>query len=126
MSMRTLSRRGPLRWLALAVSGLVLALPAAARATFPGTNGRIAFTVEQWRSHPGPPGYEERIRSTVQTVLPSGRGRRVLPTCPVGETCFDSDPAWSADGRWVVVDAPRLQNGDEIALSSPSWQPLRR
>jgi hypothetical protein len=66
MKMRTPGKPCAVGWLVLA-AGVVLALPAAAQAAFPGANGEIAFTVQQWRAPPPPPqpdpnyrpGYEE-------------------------------------------------------------------
>jgi Tol biopolymer transport system component len=75
--------------LAATVSPLTLAFPA--QAAFPGKNGRIAFT-----SQPRERG--DAISSTIETVLPSGRGRRVLGACPTTD-CFQTIPAWSPDGR---------------------------
>jgi TolB protein len=71
------------------VGPLTLAFPA--QAAFPGKNGRIAFTVQ-------PRERGDAISSTIETVLPSGRGRRVLGACPTAD-CFQTFPAWSPDGR---------------------------
>jgi Tol biopolymer transport system component len=79
----------PVLAVAAAVGALTLASPA--QAGFPGKNGRIAFTVE-------PRERGEASSSTIETVLPSGRGRRVLGGCPTGG-CFQTFPAWSPDGR---------------------------
>jgi TolB protein len=79
----------PVLAVAVAVGALTLASPA--RAAFPGKNGRIAFTAE-------PRERGESSSSTIETVLPSGRGRRVLGACPTGD-CFQTFPAWSPDGR---------------------------
>jgi Tol biopolymer transport system component len=122
-----MSKRGKLRalgWLSLAVTFLFL--PGAAQAAFPGANGRIAYTVERWRSHPGPPGYLELLSSRIEAVLPSGRGRRVLRTCPAGESCFDSDPAWSADGRWIAFTQTGLGFGTRLAIVRHNGSGLRR
>ncbi len=75
--------------LAATVGPLTLAFPA--QAGFPGKNGRIAFTVQ-------PRDRGEAVSSTIETVLPSGRGRRVLGACPTAD-CFQTFPAWSPDGR---------------------------
>jgi Tol biopolymer transport system component len=90
--------------LTFAVAGLALALPATAQAAFPGANGRIAFTVEDWRLPdpclPVPHGCEpESVSSRIETVLPNGRGRRVLQTVPVG---FDAGLAWSPNGKLLA------------------------
>jgi Tol biopolymer transport system component len=75
--------------LAATVGTLTLAFPA--QAAFPGNNGRIAFTVQ-------PRDRGEAVSSTIETVLPSGRGRRVLGACPTAD-CFQTFPAWAPDGR---------------------------
>jgi dipeptidyl aminopeptidase/acylaminoacyl peptidase len=75
--------------LAATVGSLTLVFPA--HAAFPGKNGRIAFTVQ-------PRDRGDAISSTIETVLPSGRGRRVLGACPTAD-CFQTFPAWSPDGR---------------------------
>jgi hypothetical protein len=82
---------GVVAGLATAVGSLVLVLGAPAYAAFPGKNGRIAFTVQ-------PRERGEAISARIETVLPSGRGRRVLGTCPAGG-CFHLSPAWSPSGR---------------------------
>jgi hypothetical protein len=81
--------------LAVVAGVLVLALPSPAHAAFPGQNGRIAFTV-------GPRDRGELLSSTIETVLPSGQGRRrVHGTCPSGG-CFETFPDWSPSGRRLV------------------------
>ena len=83
----------------LALAGVVLAVgPPAAQAAFPGKNGRIAFS----REVRAPSGSEYETESLVlQTVSPTGRGRRTLATCPAGR-CLDSQPAWSPDGKSLL------------------------
>ena len=84
-----------------AVAGvLVLALALPAHAAFPGRNGRIAFTVE-------PRERGETISSTIETILPSGRGRRALGTCPSGD-CLHFFPAWSPSGRRLAFGARNI------------------
>jgi Tol biopolymer transport system component len=101
-------------------AGVALAVPAAGHAAFPGANGRIAITVQQWRSPPPPeppppdvpytphPGYEEPtlVSLRIDTVLPNGQGRRVLYTFPTGEGLTSGDPgtgpAWSPSGRLLA------------------------
>ena len=80
-----------------AASGLALAAavtPALgldrAQAAFPGENGRIAFGVESWRLPdpclPEPHGCEPVVfSSSIETVLPSGRGRHVLRAFAAGQ-----------------------------------------
>jgi Tol biopolymer transport system component len=75
--------------LAATVGPLTLAFPA--QAAFPGKNGRIAFTVQ-------PRERGDALSSTIETIVPSGRGRRVLGACPTAD-CFQTIPAWSPDGR---------------------------
>jgi Tol biopolymer transport system component len=67
-------------------------MPGAAEAAFPGKNGRIAFTAQT----EGDRG--ELVSSRIETVLPSGRGRRELGICP-DRACLDVDPVWSPSGR---------------------------
>jgi Tol biopolymer transport system component len=89
--MRKRARLPVVAGLATAGGALVLALASPAHAAFPGKNGRIAFTVE-------PRERGDAISSTIETVLPSGRGRRVLGACPAGG-CFETFAAWSPSGR---------------------------
>jgi Tol biopolymer transport system component len=133
--MRTPSKPRAVGWLVLA-AGLVLALPAAAEAAFPGANGEIAYTVQQWRAPPPPPpqpdpnyrpGYEEPtlVESRIETVLPSGQGRRVLYTLPVGEASYPGEssnaPAWSPSGRRLA-----FEEGGRLAIMRPDGTGLRR
>jgi Tol biopolymer transport system component len=98
---RTARMTGPL---ATAIAGLALAVPSAALAAFPGANGRIAFAAEDWRLPdpclPIPHGCEpEFVSSRIETVLPNGKGRRVLQTVPVGT---DAGLTWSPNGRLLA------------------------
>ncbi len=130
-------------WLALAVAGVTLASGVeAAHAAFPGANGRIAFAVEKWRlplpCPPIPHGCEpELVSSSIETVLPNGRGRRVLRAFPAGEAGpGESGPAWSPNGRLLAFEQggqiatirkdgtglrplPPLTNGE----AQPTWSP---
>ena len=112
-----------------------------ARAAFPGANGRLAFAVEKWRLPdpclPIPHGCEPEVySSTIETVLPSGRGRRVLRAFPVEEGVGESGPVWSPSGRALTFQQgsrlaiiradgtglrqlPQLTNGD----GDPTWSP---
>ena len=143
----TTREQGKLRllaWLALG-AGLVLAIGVGdARAAFPGANGRVAFAVEEWRLPepclPIPHGCEPEVSSsTIETVLPSGRGRRVLRMLPVGQELDESGPVWSPSGRLLtfglggqlaIVRAdgtglrqlPPLTNGE----GAPTWSPEGR
>lgn len=116
-----------------------------AQGTFPGENGRIAFAVNNWR--PADPclpdlhGCEpELVLSTIQTVLPSGRGRRVLYTFPRGEgLASDSAGSWSPSGgllafqqagRLAIIrrDGTGLRRLPQFSAwdSGPAWSPDRR
>jgi Tol biopolymer transport system component len=121
-----------------AVAGVVFAFPVAgAQAAFPGANGRIAFTSEEFVWPPPEPGVPphpgvdpDLISSRIETVLPSGRGRRVLGTCPAGARCFDSAPAWSRSGgrlafvsRW---EGDPNEMPDRIALVRSDGSGLQR
>ena len=104
-------------WLALTVAGVTLTSGVeAAHAAFPGANGRIAFAVEKWRlPHPCPPiphGCEpELVSSSIETVLPNGRGRRVLRAFPAGDNGpGESGPTWSPNGRLLT-----FEQGGQIA-----------
>jgi Tol biopolymer transport system component len=120
-----------------AVAGvLVLALASPGHAAFPGKNGRIAFTVE-------PRERGEAISSTIETVLPSGRGRRPLGTCP-SRDCAHFFPSWSPSGRRLAFGVRRTGPVDRFAIvrangtgfrevpqlvgryPSPAWAPSGR
>jgi Tol biopolymer transport system component len=129
--------RHPVRpWLALIVTGLGLAVGAqAAFAAFPGANGRIAFTSERLVWPPGPFGVRppvepDLVSSRIETVLPSGRGRRALATCPAGARCIDSDPAWSRSGRRLAFvsrwEGDPGEMPDRIAVVRSDGSGLRR
>jgi WD40 repeat protein len=93
--MRTRGKALGLAGFAIAAGVFALVVPAAAEAAFPGKNGRIAFTA-QVRDR------GETVSSRIETVLPSGRGRRVLGTCPGDQSCLDTDPSWSPSGRLLA------------------------
>ncbi len=111
--------------LALAVVGLTLAFGFGdARAAFPGGNGRIAVAVEKWRTpdtcrgdvpHSCEP---ELYSSTIETVLPSGRGRRVLRAFPVEGAV---GPVWSPSGKLLT-----FQQGSQLATMRSDGTALRR
>jgi TolB protein len=140
----TARAQGTLRslgWLALA-TGLVLAIGVGdARAAFPGASGRIAFAVEKWRLPdpclPMPHGCEPEVfSSSIETVLPSGRGPHVLRAFPVEQGVGESGPVWSPSGRSLTFEQgrrlaiiradgtglrrlPQLTDGD----GEPTWSP---
>ena len=108
------------------VGALALAVGAdAAVAAFPGQNGRIAFAVERWRlpdpcRHDVPHGCEpEPYSSAIETVQPSGRGRRVLDEFGAGQA--PSEPAWSPNGKLLA-----FQQEDRLALIRHDGTRLRR
>jgi dipeptidyl aminopeptidase/acylaminoacyl peptidase len=110
IAIRTPGKRSVAGWVLFAAVGVVFASAVdAAQAAFPGANGRIAFTSEEfvWPppevGEPPHPGVDpDLLSSRIETVLPNGRRRRVLRTCPAGARCFDSDPAWSPHGQWLA------------------------
>jgi Tol biopolymer transport system component len=113
-------------WLALPAVGLTLAVGVdAARAAFPGANGRIAFRVDTWRlpdpcRHDIPHGCEpEVVSSSIETVQPSGRGRRVLRAFPVEQGA--GSPVWSPSGRLLT-----FQDGSRPAIIRRDGTGLRR
>jgi Tol biopolymer transport system component len=131
--MRTPGKPRPVGALVLA-AGVALALPAAAQAAFPGANGLIAFTVQQWRAPPPPPpqpdpnyrpGTEgfEFAGSRLEAVLPNGRARRVLHTFPAGEVSYlgapSNAPAWSPSGRRLA-----FEEGGRLAIVRRDGTPL--
>jgi Tol biopolymer transport system component len=103
--------------LAVAAAVLTLAIGLeAAEAAFPGANGRIALTAEEWRPPdsclPVPHGCEPVPVSTrVETVLPSGGGRRVLFAFPGQGLAAPSAPAWSPSGGQLA-----FQEGNRLAI----------
>jgi Tol biopolymer transport system component len=128
----------------LPILALALALTAdVAHASFPGSNGRLAFVVEKWRTpatcSPSVPHScePEPYASTIETVLPSGRERRVLRSSPAGE--WPVAPSWSPSGRALAFEQgerlgivrsngtgwrllPKLTSGEH----SPAWSPNGR
>src|SRR5215208_4071229 len=116
MTTRGQGKRRSLGWLALA-AGLALAIGVGdARGAFPGANGRVAFAVEKWRLPdpclPMPHGCDpEAFSSSIETVLPSGRGRRVLRSFPVEQGVGESGPVWSPSGRLLT-----LQQSSRLAV----------
>ena len=112
--------------LALAVAGLTLAFGVGdAQAAFPGRNGRIAVAVDKWRlpdpcRRDIPHGCEPQPYSSVlETVMPSGRGRRVLRRFPVGQSAVG--PVWSASGKQLT-----FQQGSRLAIIRRDGTGLQR
>lgn len=112
--------------LVLAVAGLTLAFGVdGAQAAFPGANGRIAFHVEKWRlpdpcRRDIPHGCDPvPFSSSIETVLPSGRGRRVLRAFPVEQGA--GSPVWSPSGRLLT-----FQEGSRLAIMRIDGSGLRR
>jgi Tol biopolymer transport system component len=125
----TIERRGSLR--ALVASGLALGIGVGdAQASFPGANGRIAFTSETFAWAPLPPGPlpprppigPDGVSARIETVLPSGRGRRVLYTFPVadGYGGWGNEPAWSPRGRVLA-----FRQGTQLAIVRRDGSGLR-
>ncbi len=79
----------------------LVALPAAARATFPGTNGKIAYEG---------PGLSGVSSSSVFTMSPDGTAKTNLTANPAkvqtrrGASVGSYDPSYSADGRRIVFE----------------------
>src|SRR5688572_23533818 len=127
----------------VAVASLVLGTGVApARAAFPGTNGRIAIAVQEWRGadpcQPVPHGCEpELVSSRIETILPDGGGRRVLRAFEPSESVSsDNGPAWSPNGRLLVFqqgarlatiphDGTRLRQLPLLTINDrePTWSP---
>lgn len=85
-----IGRRVRLIALALAIVGLLPLTTGTARATFPGTNGRIAF--DDWET------------GQIYAVNPDGTG--LVQLTHTGPDKFAGDPAWSPDGTQIVFDKP--------------------
>jgi Tol biopolymer transport system component len=72
-----------------ALSGLVLFLGTSARATFPGTNGRIAF--------------DDFVTGQTYAINPDGTG--LVQLTHVGDGQFTGDPGWSPDGKHIAFES---------------------
>jgi TolB protein len=112
--------------LALAAAGLTLAFGVgSAQAAFPGANGRLAFAVEKWRlpdpcRRDIPHGCEPEVfSSSIETVLPSGRGRRVIRAFPLEQGA--GPPVWSPSGELLT-----FQQESRLAVMRSDGTGLRR
>jgi Tol biopolymer transport system component len=117
---------GPRGWASVAfAASLLLVLPAGAHAAFPGANGRIAFAVDKWRlpdpcRRDIPHGCEPEVfSSSIETVLPRGRGRRVLRAFPV--ELGAGSPVWSPSGKLLT-----FEQGSRLAIMRSDGTGLRR
>ena len=114
-----------MRWILLAVAFAALALPGAAHATFPGQNGKIAFSNFDLSSDTW----------LVISMNPDGSGQTTLRT--------GLQPEWSPDGRdllfvhqddirrmpadgsseTTLLDAPGLMPNGFRSWQTPAWSP---
>jgi Tol biopolymer transport system component len=112
---------------------LVLGGPSPAQATFPGSNGRIAFSLGEALPGGSP------SPSQIFSVKPDGSGLRQLTNVPADNTA--ASPAWSPDGRriafqsnvggafqlWVMnadgSGQTQLLSDPGYAHYQPSWSP---
>ena len=130
----------------MARSAIVLALTIgalapveAARATFPGNNGQIAFV----RGYTPNPDSFSGCQSDIYAIDPDGTNERQLTTT----SGVDAEPAWSADGRMLAFsshraeqvcsvkwgdvylmaadgsDQTRFTSNSEVADRTPTWSP---
>ena len=94
--------------LAACAAAVVLGAVHSARATYPGANGKIAFSTDQ-----DPNGSVE-----IYTVDPNGTGETRLTH---GEYGHASDPGWSPDGSKIV-----FQGDASSPVGSDRASPIRR
>src|SRR5690348_17220312 len=79
------------RWiLAIAIAIVAALMPAAAGATFPGANGKLAFTSGTFAGQ------------TISTVNPDGTDAREIRSTVPGFGPTNMNPGWSADGRLIA------------------------
>ena len=92
-------RLGKATWLCIAVTIVVaLALPASALATFPGRNGKIAFTTQRDGN------------SEIYSMNADGSGVTRLTNHPSG----DGNPAWSPDGKTILFASLRDGSSSKV------------
>jgi uncharacterized repeat protein (TIGR01451 family) len=110
-------------WIA---TGAICTAPA--HATFPGENGKIAFSSK--RDDPNPSGCGSSCNYEIYTINPDGTGLTRLTVDPG----FDGFPSWSADGQKIAFSCSTgicVMNADgtgRVAVPScvcrqPTWSP---
>jgi Tol biopolymer transport system component len=99
------------RTIAIPLAGLLaLGVAAApASAAYPGRNGVIAFAKVSTDEYGNP------LSSGIETVVPDGSGRGVLPTCPTGARCLDGEPAFAPGGRLLAFSS-NAQTGSSLGV----------
>jgi dipeptidyl aminopeptidase/acylaminoacyl peptidase len=105
---------------AVALTALAAALPASsARASFPGRNGELVFTIVLPVGSQGMFGYVKQLQPHLCVVDPSGGTRRWIT--------YGFDAAWSADGSRLAYAFDRDGFGARIATvrsDGGGWSPL--
>lgn len=98
----------------IALAAVALALPASALASFPGTNGKIAYEG---------PGLSGISSSSIFSMNPDGTGKTNLTSSPAkgaarrGASVGSYDPSYSADGRKIVFSrVPQGQFAHDVVV----------